>query len=188
MKVGYCRVSTGDQHLDIQREQLEAEGCERIYAEKVSGKNINDRPELQAVLSFLRSGDVLVVPKLDRLARNLTDMLKIVSDLDARGVGVKSIAEKDVDTTSPAGRLVLNIFAVIAQFERERIRERQAEGIKRAKSKGIYKGRPPKIDADKIKEMRAAGIGPAEISRTLGCSESSVFRILNANGAQQNGH
>lgn len=177
MRVGYCRVSTDDQSLDAQREQLQAAGCERIYEDKASGKD-TDRPELQAVLAFLRVGDVLVVPKLDRLARNTLDMLTIIGDLGKRDIGVQSLAERDIDTSTPAGKLMLTVFAAIATFERERMKERQRDGIRLAKQRGVYTGGKVRHDPATIRQKHAAGMRPCDIAREMQCSEATVHRAL----------
>ncbi|MCV0371749.1 recombinase family protein [Filomicrobium sp.] len=180
MKVGYCRVSTDDQSLDIQQDQLKAAGCERIYEEKISGKDAGNRPELAKVLAFVREGDVIVVTKLDRLARNTLDMLTIITDLGERGVKFTSLAEPWANTDSPAAKLMLTMMAGVATFERERIRERQAEGIKRAKENGAYKGSKRRFDPEKIRELAEQGMGPTEIMREIGAkSTMTVYRALN---------
>jgi DNA invertase Pin-like site-specific DNA recombinase len=178
MKVGYCRVSSDDQSLDVQRQQLTEAGCERIFEEKVSGESTDNRGQLQAALQFVREGDVLLVAKLDRLARSTVDMLTIITDLGKRGVKFTSLAEPWADTTSAAGELMLTVMAGVAQFERKRIKERQREGIDAAKQKGVYRGRKPTVPVDRVRELRAQGVGPAQIARELGISESSVFRAL----------
>jgi DNA invertase Pin-like site-specific DNA recombinase len=177
-RYGYCRVSSEDQNLDAQREALEKAGCDVILEEKVSGATVEARAELQLLLRVLGKGDVLTVTKLDRLARNTIDMLEIAAEIDGKGAGLKSLAEPWCDTTSPAGRLIFTVFAGVAQFERERIKERQREGIERAKRDGVYKGRKPTVPRDKVMALRAEGKGPAEIARTLQIGESSVFRVL----------
>lgn len=191
MKVGYCRVSTTDQSLDIQREALQAAGCERIYEEKVSGADIDNRPELLAVVGFLREGDILVVTKLDRLARSTLDMLTVITDLGERGVKFTSLAEPWANTDSPAAKLMLTMMAGVATFERERIKERQREGIEAAKARGVYKGRKPTVPRERVLELLDGGMGPAEVARTLKIGESSVFRVKREreamNGAQHVG-
>ena len=156
---GYARVSSADQDLTIQREALKAAGCEIVREEKVSGGSREGRKELETLLAFLRNGDTLIVTKLDRLARSTLDMLTLITDLGKRGVGVRSLAERDIDTTTAAGKLMLTVFAAVAQFERERIKERQVEGIKRAKenreiSKKTgrlkYAGGKPRIDRAEV--------------------------------------
>lgn len=178
MRVGYCRCSTEEQSLDVQREALKAAGCERIYEEKQSGASADDRAELQAVLNFVRSGDVIVVTKLDRMARNTLDMLTIITDLGKKGVKFTSIAEPWANTDSPAAEFMLTCMAGVATFERARLKERQREGIELAKKNGVYKGRKPTVPRDKVWELKDQGIGPAEIARTLEIGESSVFRVL----------
>ena len=141
MIIGYARVSTEDQHLDAQTSALEAIDAERIFAEKVSGTK-KSRPELDRMIEQLREGDVVVVTKYDRLSRSLQDLLSIVEAVRAKGAGFRSLAE-DIDTTTPAGRLVFHVFASIAQFERERISERTKEGLTAARKRGRVGGRPP---------------------------------------------
>jgi DNA invertase Pin-like site-specific DNA recombinase len=193
MIYGYARASTTDQENSIktQTEALKAAGCTVVRSEMVSGASREGRRELQTLMEFLRDGDVLIVTKLDRLARSTVDMLNIVGELGERGVGFKSLAESAIDTTTPAGRLMLAVMASIAQFERERLKERQREGIDRVKRNGEisektgrykYAGPPIKHDAAKIREMRAAGMGPAAIARELGCSQMTVFRAIRGNG------
>lgn len=150
MIIGYARVSTDDQNLDAQTDALKAAGAERIFADKISGVK-RDRPELSAMLDQLRPGDVVVVAKYDRLARSLRDLLDLVETIKDRGAGFRSLAE-DIDTTTPAGRLVFHVFASIAQFERERIAERTKEGLEAAKARGRIGGRPPAL-ADHVSGM-----------------------------------
>lgn len=178
MRVGYARVSTDDQSVDVQLEALKAAGCEKVFADQVSGKNIEDRPELKRMIEFVREGDEVYVTKLDRLSRNTLDMLTLIQDIGTKGCGFKSMAEPWCDTTTAAGRLMLVVFSGVAQFDRERIRERQREGIEHAKQKGVYRGAVVRFDPHRIRDMRAEGIGPAEIARQLNCSEMTVFRAL----------
>lgn len=155
MIFGYARVSTDDQNLDAQTDALTAAGAKRIFAEKISG-SLRKRPQLDQLLGQLRQGDVIVVTKYDRLARSLRDLLDIVEAIKARGGGFRSLAE-DIDTTTPAGRLVFHVFASIAQFERERISERTREGLEAAKKRGRIGGRPPALSAaqrDEVRRMR----------------------------------
>jgi DNA invertase Pin-like site-specific DNA recombinase len=174
---GYARVSSDDQDLTIQRQALKAAGCEVIREEKVSGGSREGRKELETLIAFLRPGDTLIVTKLDRLARSTLDMLNIIGDLGKRGVGVRSLAERDIDTTTPAGKLMLTVFAAIAQFERERIKERQAEGIKRAKENGVYKGGKPRIDRAEVARLKAEGLNPTQIAAELGINRVTVYRL-----------
>lgn len=152
MIIGYARVSTDEQKLDAQTDALSAAGAQRIFAERISGAK-RQRPELDRLLDQLRDGDVVVVTKYDRLARSLRDLLEIVELIGARGAGFRSLAE-DIDTTTPAGRLIFHVFASIAQFERERISERTREGLEAAKKRGRVGGRPPALSEAQKAEVR----------------------------------
>jgi DNA invertase Pin-like site-specific DNA recombinase len=152
MIFGYARVSTEDQNLDAQTDALMAAGAERIFADRISGA-VRKRPELDRLLDQLRAGDVIVVTKYDRLARSLRDLLDIVETIKERGAGFRSLAE-DIDTTTPAGRLIFHVFASIAQFERERISERTKEGLEAARKRGRIGGRPPALTAAQRAEVR----------------------------------
>ena len=178
MIIGYARVSTDDQNLDAQTDALKAAGAERIFADKISGSK-RDRPELDAMLDQLRRGDVVVVTKYDRLARSLRDLLDLVEVIKERGVGFRSLAE-DIDTTTPAGRLIFHVFASIAQFERERIAERTKEGLQAAKARGRVGGRPPALTAAQKVEVRRMRDDEqrqvSEIARLFKVSERTVRR------------
>jgi len=180
MILGYARVSTKDQHLDGQRDALAAAGAERIFADTISG-TARARPELDRLLLELRSGDVVVVTKYDRLARSLKDLLEIVEQILARGAGFRSLGE-DIDTTSPAGRLVFHVFASIAQFERERIVERTKEGLEAARKRGRVGGRPPALSpAQKVevRRMRDVEMRPLpEIAALFKVSEKTIRRVV----------
>ena len=152
MIIGYARVSTEDQNLDGQLDALKAAGAERIFADRITG-TARSRPELDRLLDQLRQGDVITVTKYDRLARSLRDLLDIVDAIQASGAGFRSLAE-DIDTTTPAGRLVFHVFASIAQFERERISERTKEGLDAARKRGRVGGRPPALSAAQKAEVR----------------------------------
>lgn len=152
MILGYARVSTKEQNLDGQHDALRAAGAERIFADTITG-TARSRPELDRMLKELRAGDVVVVTKYDRLARSLKDLLEIVDQIQAQGAGFRSIGE-DIDTTSPAGRLVFHVFASIAQFERERIAERTIEGLAAARKRGRVGGRPPALSPAQKAEVR----------------------------------
>ena len=174
---GYARVSTTDQDLAIQREQLLSAGCHIVREEKVSGTTRNGRTELASLLEFLREGDSLVVTRVDRLARSLKDLQDIVHDLKARGIALKA-TEQPIDTSTPAGKAFLDMLGVFAEFETNLRRERQMEGIAKAKLQGVYKGRKPTIDAGAVKALREAGKSPTLIARELKVARSSVYRAL----------
>jgi DNA invertase Pin-like site-specific DNA recombinase len=174
---GYARVSSDDQDLTIQREALKAAGCEVIREEKISGGSREGRKELETLITFLRPGDTLIVTKLDRLARSTLDMLTLITELGKRGIGVRSLVERDIDTTTAAGKLMLTVFAAVAQFERERIKERQAEGIKKAKENGVYKGGKPRIDRAEVARLKAEGLNPMQIAAKLGINRVTVYRL-----------
>ncbi len=178
MILGYARVSTRDQSLAQQRAALAAAGADRIFAETVSG-SLRARPQLDRMLDQLRPGDVAMVTKYDRLARSLADLIDIVGRIDAAGAGFKSLAE-DIDTTTPAGRLVFHVFGSIAEFERARIAERTREGLAQARAEGRVGGRPRALTPAQVAEarrLRAQGRGPAEIARLFGVSASTIRRL-----------
>ncbi len=139
--IAYIRVSTEDQNTSRQEELFRDYKIDRFYKEKLSGKNIKDRPELQKMMDYVREGDVVYVESISRFGRSLQDLLNLINQLNEKSVQFKSLKEGDIDTTTPTGRLVFSIFASLAEFERETIRQRQAEGIVIAKAKGVYKGR-----------------------------------------------
>ena len=175
---GYARVSSLDQDLAIQEEKLRTAGCQVIRAEKRSGAGREGRTELQLLLDFLHQGDTLVVTRIDRLARSVRDLQDIVYELRAKGVALKA-TEQSVDTGSAAGKAFLDMLGVFAEFETNLRRERQLEGIKAAKAKGIYKGRKASIDPLEVRRLREAeGLGPSAIARRLGIGRASVYRVL----------
>lgn len=178
MIIGYARVSTEDQNLDAQTTALKEAGAKRIFAEKVSGSK-RTRPELDRMLDQLRDGDVVLVTKYDRLARSLTDLLDIVAQVEAAEAGFRSLAE-DIDTTTPAGRLIFHVFASIAQFERERIRERTMEGLQAARAKGRIGGRPPALSEDQKAEvlrMKSEGRAIKDIAALFKVSPATIKRV-----------
>lgn len=183
--IGYARVSTRDQNLEAQLEQLKTVGCKRIFQEKVSGAK-RDRPELEALLQWVQgedgAGDVVVVTKLDRIARSMRDLWDIIEQLQAKKVGFKVLNNPDLNTTSATGKLMLSILGAVAQFEREMLLERQAEGIEIAKREGKYTGRQPTAlrQAEKVLELLAAGKSKLEVAKELGIGKSSVYRIAEA--------
>src|SRR5246127_1372253 len=175
--IGYARVSTSDQSLEIQEAALKAAGCGVIRAEKRSGTSTSGRAELQTVLDFLRAGDVLMVTRIDRLARSIGDLQDIVRAVKAKGASLKA-TEQPIDTSTAAGKAFLDMLGVFAEFETNLRKERQLEGIAGAKERGVYKGRKPSIDATVVHRLRGEGVGPAEIARRLGIGRASVYRLL----------
>jgi DNA invertase Pin-like site-specific DNA recombinase len=183
MLVGYGRVSTTDQNPALQEDALRFAGCEKLFIEKVSsGKK--DRPQLAAALDYVREGDTLVVWRLDRLARSIRQLIQTVEDMEARGVGLKSLTEA-IDTSTPGGRLVFHIFGSIAEFERAIIRERTKAGVAAAKARGRAGGRPAKLTgerADHARNLLAAGSSVSSVARSMGVSRASVHRALERTG------
>ena len=176
---GYARVSTTDQDLTIQEQALQAAGCQVIRSEKVSGTSTAGRRELQTLLAFLQAGDVLVVTRIDRLARSIADLQTIMHTLKDKGAALRC-TEQPVDTTTAAGKAFSDMLGVFAEFETNLRRERQLEGIKAAKERGIYTGRKSSIDPEQVRQLKDEGIGPAEIAKRLGIGRASVYRILSA--------
>src|SRR6478609_1433130 len=177
--IGYARVSTTGQNLELQENALRAAGCEIIRSEKRSGTTTAGRDELRTVLDFLRKGDVLMVTRIDRLARSIGDLQDIVRAVKARGASLRT-TEQPVDTSTAAGKCFLDMLGVFAEFETNLRRERQLEGIADAKARGIYKGRKASIDPTKVKAMKADGMGPSAIARALKIGRASVYRALEA--------
>src|SRR5262245_22630785 len=176
---GYARVSSRDQDLTSQVAELHAAGCAKIYREKVSGAK-TDRAELAKVMRVLQKGDVLVVTRLDRLARSTRDLLNVLHSLGERGIGFKSLVDTWADTTTPHGRLMLTVLGGLAEFERELIRARTGEGRKRAKARGVRFGRPPKLNAHQRQEAIArlnAGETTTDIARTYGVDGTTIGRL-----------
>src|SRR6266403_5439317 len=162
--IGYARVSTTDQNLELQENALRAAGCEFIRSEKRSGTTTAGRDELRTVLEFLRKGDVLMVTRIDRLARSSGDLQDIVRAVRARGAVLKA-TEQPIDTSTAAGKCFLDMLGVFAEFETNLRKERQLEGIAKAKAEGVYKGRQASIDAARVREMKAQGMGASEIAK-----------------------
>lgn len=177
--IGYARVSTNDQDNAIQVETLMKAGCTIVRQEKASGTSTKGRPELAAVLEFIREGDTLVVTRIDRLARSIADLQMIVVQLAARGAKLQA-TEQPIDTSTAAGKAFLDMLGVFAEFETNLRRERQMEGIAKAKAAGAYKGRRPSIDSSEVRRLRDGGMGPAEIARSLKIGRASVYRLLSA--------
>nr|WP_297500901.1 recombinase family protein [Ferrovum sp.] len=174
MRVGYARVSTQDQHPELQLDALVAAGCEQIFQEKASGKN-KDRPELDTCLKVLRQGDTLVVWRLDRLGRSLRDLVEIVHTLEARGVCFQSLTES-IDTTNAGGKLVFHVFAALAEFERNLIRERTIAGLAAARARGRMGGRKVKMNKADVQKAATMLLNPL-ISKTEVAKHFKVSRV-----------
>jgi DNA invertase Pin-like site-specific DNA recombinase len=180
MLIGYARVSTDDQDLTLQRAALKEAGCRRLYEEKVSGAT-RDRPELARLLDQLREGDVVVVTRLDRLARSTRDLLDLAELLRDAGAGLRSLAEPWADTTSPAGKMVLTVFAGIAEFERALIHQRTGAGRAAARRRGVRFGRPPALSAEQValgRRLVAEGTSVRTAARMLNCHPATLYRAL----------
>ena len=174
MKIGYARVSTDDQTLDLQRDALQAAGCERLFEDKASGAKV-DRPGLAEALAFARKGDVVVVWRLDRLGRSLPELVRLVGELDAAGIGFESLTEK-IDATTAAGRLVFHVFAALAEFERNLIRERTHAGLAAARARGRKGGRRELAEEKQAAIRAMADRPPAEVCKALGISRSTFYK------------
>jgi len=175
---GYARVSTTDQDLSIQIEALKAAGCEIVRSEKQTGTSLAKRSELRTLLDFIREGDTLIVTRIDRLARSVKDLQDIVHELRQKGAMLKA-TEQPIDTSTPADKAFLDMLGVFAEFETNLRKERQMEGIAKAKADGVYKGRKPSIPVEEVRKLAAQGIGATEISKRLGIGRASVYRLLN---------
>lgn len=175
--IGYARVSTTDQDLDGQRAKLEQAGCSVIRAEKVSAASRAGRDELQTIIAFLRPGDELVVTRLDRLGRDTRDVLNIVHECEQRGASV-TVLDPLVSTRGDMGQMVITVLGMVAQMERRFIKERQREGVERAKERGVYKGGVTRLDHEYVRRLHVEGLGPSEIARIINCSRMQVYRIL----------
>lgn len=176
-KIGYARVSTIDQDTTIQVEALKNAGCTVIRKEKKSGTSTAGRKELATILDFISEGDTLVVTRIDRLARSMGDLQDIVRHLRAKGAELQA-TEQPINTNTAAGKAFLDMLGVFSEFETNLRRERQLEGIAKAKAAGVYKGRRPSIDTSKVRVLYADGIGPTDIARQLGIGRASVYRVL----------
>ena len=174
---GYARVSTTDQDLTIQEEKLRAAGCETIRSEKKAGTSREGRPELETLLQFIRKGDLLMVTRVDRLARSIGDFQDIVRALRAKGAALKA-TDQPIDTATAAGKAFLDMLGVFAEFETNLRKERQLEGIAKAKTRGVYKGRPASIEAEEVRKLKAEGLRATAIAKQLKIGRASVYRVL----------
>jgi DNA invertase Pin-like site-specific DNA recombinase len=176
-KIGYARVSTADQDFEIQQQRLHAEGCQIIRSEKVSGASREGRTELATIIDFLREGDELIVTRLDRLGRDTRDVLNIVHECEQRGAFL-TILDPHVSTRGEMGQVMLTVLGMVAQMERRFIKERQREGIERAKASGVYKGGKTRLDHMLIRKLHGQGVGVSAIAEAANCSRMQVYRIL----------
>ncbi|MGO8468008.1 recombinase family protein [Rhizobium leguminosarum] len=176
-KIGYARVSTIDQDFELQQERLKAEGCVIVRAEKVSGASREGRTELATIIEFLREGDELVVTRLDRLGRDTRDVLNIVHECEQRGAFV-TVLDPHVSTRGEMGHVILTVLGMVAQMERRFIKERQREGIEKAKASGHYKGGKARLDHALIQRLSVQGFGTSAIARAANCSRMQVYRVL----------
>lgn len=190
MLIGYARVSTVDQNLDLQRDALQRAGCGQIYEDKASGRAKVNRPELGAVLRALRAGDTLVVWRLDRLARSLVDLVQIINELGEKGIGFRSLTEQ-IDTSSVQGRLFLGVFAAMAQYQRDVIHENTMEGLKAAKARGRMGGRPSKLREQETKEIEALlrdpNITVGDVAKRYQVSRATIYNALGKKKDQPTG-
>lgn len=181
-RIGYARVSTDDQNLDLQRDALNRSGCAKIYQETASGKAVG-RPELEQCRKALRPGDTLVVWRLDRVGRSLPDLVQIVAELEQQGIGFESLSER-IETGGAAGKLVFHVFAALAEFERNLIRERTHAGLAAARARGRAGGRKPKLDAQQIHEinrlMTDPNVSVNQIAKRYKVSRTTIYKVAPA--------
>lgn len=182
MKIAYARVSSTGQNETAQVDILLRNGAEEIFVEKASATTRDGRPKLAEAIKFARKGDALMVTRLDRLARSVSDLHAISKELEAKGVDLIA-TEQNIDTTTPHGRLMFNMLGAIAEFETDLRKDRQLEGIAKAKSEGRYKGRPVTVDAEAIKAALAAGDKPMAVAKRFKVARSTVYRVV-ADGAR----
>ncbi len=182
MRFGYARVSTSEQNLGLQLDALKAERCERVFQETVSSRRA-ERPELRALLGQLRAGDEIVVYKLDRLARSTMQLLEMMEDLGRRDVAVRSIHEPWADTSTAHGKMIMTVFAGVAEFERDLIRQRTLDGRKAALARGVRFGRPPRLSKAQREHLLGAwrsGTPPAELAEIFDVSTDTIYRAIKA--------
>ena len=177
MKIAYIRTSSVQQNLDVQRETVTKFGVDKIFEEQVSGASTDNREQLKQALDFVRDGDELVVTRIDRLARSVRDLQNIVHELEQKNVKLVC-TEQPVDTSNAMGKMFLDLLGVFASFERTMIKERQAEGIAKAKLRGVYKGRKPKVEASRINDLKEEGLSISAIARELNISRKTVYNKL----------
>ena len=180
-RIGYARVSSTDQSTDVQEDQLKAAGCSKVFTEKASGVSSANREQLNAALDYAREGDVFVVTRLDRLARSQVDLHALLSNLETRGIAFECTEQPEVNTIGPMGKLLLGVLGAVAEFETGLRRERQMEGIAKAKAAGKYKGGQP-IKREKVEKLRVLveqqGVSIAAASREVGISRVTAYKYL----------
>lgn len=181
--VGYARVSSFGQALEVQAAALREAGCDKVFAEKRSGTTQEGREELRRALEYVREGDVFVVTRIDRLARSVGDLSEIVAALTAKGVSFRALQQGEFDTTAATGRLFLTMLGAFAEFETNLRRERQMEGIAKAKAEGRYRGRPQTVDKSAIRRLHDEGLKPTHIAQRLGVARSTVYEALKGGAA-----
>lgn len=181
MLIGYARVSTFEQSLDLQTDALKKAGCDKIFTDKASGAK-EDRPGLKEAMEYLREGDTLVVWKLDRLGRSLNHLIETINQLQQRQIGFKVIQES-FDTTTPGGKLIFHVFGALAEFERGLIQERTKAGLTAARARGKFGGRPKKLSSKQIEIAKAlhsdSNTSVADICKALNCSRATLYRYIN---------
>ena len=182
MLIGYARVSTDDQNLNLQRDALSKSGCEQIFEDKLSGAK-SQRPGLQQLLEYARTDDTIVVWRLDRLSRSLKDLIEMVATLEAKGIALKSLQES-IDTSSSSGKLIFHVFAALAEFERNLIRERTQAGLQAARARGPLGGRPKALNQDKralaVKLYREKQHTVQKICQMMGISKPTLYKYIEA--------
>src|SRR2546422_6272225 len=176
-RYGYARCSSTDQDVSIQLAALEKAGCDIVRSEKVSGTSRNGREELNLLLQFIRNGDTLVVTRIDRLARSIADLQDIIRELKNKGASLEA-TEQPINTSTSTGKMFVDLLGVFAEFETNLRRERQMEGIAKAKAAGVYKGRKPSIDPTAVAKLKGQGLGASKIAKQLGIGRASVYRVL----------
>jgi DNA invertase Pin-like site-specific DNA recombinase len=176
-RYGYARASSTDQDVSIQLAALKKADCEIVRSEKVSGTSRNGREELRLLLEFIRKGDTLVVTRIDRLARSIGDLQDILRELKAKGAALEA-TEQPINTNTSTGKMFCDLLGVFAEFETNLRRERQMEGVAKAKAEGKYKGRKPSLPVDEIRKLKGKGLGVTDIADRLGISRMSIYRVL----------
>ena len=179
MLVGYARVSTIEQSVDLQIEALRAAGCTKVFSEQQSGTSVKGRVKLDEAIEFVREGDVLVITRIDRLARSIGDLQDIVRQLKRKGVSLRA-TEQPIDTSTAAGKAFFDMLGVFAEFETNLRRERQSEGIAATKARVVYKGRKPTVPTTEVVRLLANGMRPSDVARKLGIGRTSVYAARDA--------